>query len=73
MSEGKKEEVRVADVKVLNEALDFLDGVCAQVKVNREMHFQVQSAVKVLRDKVNRKEGEGESKRSGEASSGEDE
>ena len=47
----------VKDKKVLNEALDLLDGICAKVALNRETHVQVQVASQVIRGELNKKEG----------------
>ena len=52
--------------KMLNEALDLLDGICAKVALNRETHVQVQMASQLIRAEINKKvEGKKEGKKDG--------
>lgn len=46
------------DKKILNEALDLLDGICGKVALNRETHMQVQMSTQVIRAELNKKEEE---------------
>jgi len=44
------------DKKMLGEALDLLDGICAKVALNRETHVQVQMASQMIRAEINKDE-----------------
>lgn len=44
------------DKQVVNEALDLLDGICSKVGLDRQNHYNVQQAVRVIKEEINREE-----------------
>lgn len=48
----------MGEKKVLNEALDLLDGICAKVALDRQTHVNVQRASQLLRAEINEMGGE---------------
>ena len=51
----EKREVAMSKVNAIK-ALDMLDGVCALVTVNRQDHFNIQGAVKCVKNEILREE-----------------